>query len=94
MERKISVEGVFIEIGRIASTDLLAEFIERNERGQLIADKRGETKTEGMFAAGDVTDCEFKQISIAVGQGTIAALSAYQYLQMKKGASTVIDNSR
>jgi thioredoxin-disulfide reductase len=93
-ERKISVEGVFIEIGRIASTDLLAEFIERNERGQLIADKRGETKTEGMFAAGDVTDCEFKQISIAVGQGTIAALSAYQYLQMKKGASTVIDNSR
>ena len=31
----------------------------------------------------DVTDCETKQISVAVGQATIAALNAYQYLQLQ-----------
>ena len=43
-----------------------------------------ETKTPGIFAAGDVTDCEFKQIKVAMGQGTTAALAAYQYLQSVK----------
>lgn len=81
-EFNIEVDGVFVEIGRIASTDLVENFVDRTSRGQIIANNRCETKTPGVFAAGDVSGLsEFKQISVAVGQATIAALSAYQYLQ-------------
>ena len=81
-EFKIEVDGVFVEVGRIASTDLVEDFVERTPGGQIITNNRCETKTPGMFAAGDVSSLsEFKQISIATGQATIAALCAYQYLQ-------------
>jgi thioredoxin-disulfide reductase len=80
-EREIVLNGVFIEVGRIASTDLVADLVELNDFRQIIVNHRGETKTPGLFAAGDVTDAEFKQITVAMGQATVAALSAYQYLQ-------------
>ncbi len=91
-ERTIELEGVFIEVGRLASTDLVADFVDRNEKSQILASPKGETKTPGLFAAGDVTDCEFKQITVAIGQATTAALSAYQYLQLKQGKSFVPKN--
>ncbi len=81
-EKEIWLDGVFVEIGRIASTDLIADFAERDERNQIIVKPNMETKTPGLFAAGDVVTCEFKQITIAMGQATIAALSAYQHIQM------------
>jgi len=89
-ERELSIEGVFVEIGRIASTDLVAEFAERNTQNKIIINDRCETKTPGLFAAGDVTNSEFKQITIATGQGTVAALAAYQYIQQQKGLSAEI----
>lgn len=88
--REIATDGVFVEAGRIASTDVVAELAERNSQNKIITGKNGDTSTPGLFAAGDVTDCEFKQITIATGQGTIAALSAYQYLQMKKGQPVAV----
>ncbi len=83
-EQEIDVDGVFIEVGRIASTDLVNDLADRNDKNQIIINSKTETKTPGLFAAGDVTDCEFKQITVAMGQATVAALSAYQYLQMLK----------
>lgn len=83
-EKEIALDGVFVEIGRIAKTDLVADFVDRDENSQIIVNERCETKTPGMFAAGDVTNVEFKQITIAMGQATTAALVAYQYLQLKK----------
>jgi len=44
----------------------------------------GSTMVEGLFAAGDVTDVREKQIAVAVGQGAMAALSAYKYLSDNK----------
>jgi NADH-dependent peroxiredoxin subunit F len=84
-EKELAVDGVFVEIGRIANTDLVADFVERDEVDQIIAGPRGTTKTPGIFAAGDVCAGVFKQITIAMGQATIAALAAYQYLQLKAG---------
>jgi len=84
-EKELIVDGVFIEIGRIAHTDLVAKLVERNEKGQIIADSRGRTLTSGLFAAGDVTNSAFKQLTIAMGSATTAALSAYQYLQLREG---------
>ena len=83
-EKEIAVDGVFVEVGRLASTDLVDDFVERNAGGQILVSDVGETKTPGLFAAGDVTDCKFKQITVAMGQATSAALSAYQYIQMKE----------
>ncbi len=92
---EIEVDGLFIEIGRIAHTDLVEKYIKRDKRKQLLVDVNCLTKTPGMFACGDVTDIKFKQITTATGQGTIAALSAYQYLQLKEGneQKVVMDRS-
>lgn len=79
--KEINVDGAFIEIGRIAHTDLLELLVDRNEKKELVVDNSTKTRTEGLFACGDVTQVEFKQIPIAMGQATISALSAYQYLQ-------------
>ncbi len=94
-EKEIIIEGVFIEVGRIAHTDLVANLVERDESGQIKVDKKQMTKTPGLFAGGDVVSGEFKQITIASGEATIAALAAYQYIQQKQGKETkkVLDRS-
>lgn len=93
--RDLEVNGLFVEIGRIAHTDLVGELVKRNEWSQVIVDEKCQTSQPGVFAAGDVTNVEFKQITVAVGQGTIASLAAYQYLQLKQGKQpgSIIDRS-
>lgn len=81
-DRIIDVDGLFIEIGRIAHTDLAADLVDRDKRDQIIVDEKCCTSCPGIFAAGDVTQVPFKQITIAAGQATIAALAAYEYLQL------------
>ncbi|MFH1822139.1 MAG: thioredoxin-disulfide reductase, partial [Patescibacteria group bacterium] len=83
--KEIVVDGVFIEIGRIAHTDLISNLVKRDEKNQIVINEKCQTSTEGIFAAGDVTTVPFKQITIGTGQGTIAALAAYEYLQLKQG---------
>ncbi|MCK5319896.1 thioredoxin-disulfide reductase [Candidatus Parcubacteria bacterium] len=83
-EKEITLDGVFVEVGRIAHTDLVAGFVERDKADQIIVKSNCDTKTPGIFAAGDVVVGDFKQITIAMGQATIAALAAYQYLQLKE----------
>lgn len=80
---EFAVQGVFIEIGRIARTDLVEELTERDEKSQIKINDKCETSTPGLYAIGDVTTIPFKQITVACGHGTIAALAAYQYLQEK-----------
>ena len=82
-EREIKLDGVFIEIGRIANTDLVADLVDRDKSDQIIVNAKCETKTPGLYAAGDVTTTEFKQITVAMGQATTAVLAAYQYIQLK-----------
>lgn len=77
----LALDGVFVEIGRIASTDLIDDLVDRDERAQVLVDLKQATRTPGLFAAGDVVSGDFKQITIAVGQATLAALYAYQYIQ-------------
>jgi len=93
---ELKINGIFIEIGRIAHTDLVADLVKRDKRDQIIIDEKGKTGTKGLFAAGDVTQGEFKQITIAMGQATTAALAAYQYLQLKEGKNgrVIADRSK
>ncbi len=80
-ERSLEVDGLFIEIGRVAQTNWLSDLVNTDENDQIKVNRRTETKTPGLFAAGDVTDNEFKQITVACGQATTAALASYQYIQ-------------
>lgn len=82
--KELEVAGLFVEIGHEPETDLVADLVKRDSKGQVVVDLSGRTSLAGMFAAGDVTQSEFKQIVIGCGQGAVAALSAYKYLQNKK----------
>ena len=81
-KKELPVEGVFVEIGSIPATGFLKDLVDFNEQDEIkINPKTCETKTPGLFAAGDVTDVKDKQIIVAAGEGAKAALSAYEYLQ-------------
>lgn len=54
--------------------------MELSPRGEIVVDERGHTSLPGVFAAGDATTVPYKQIVIAMGEGSKAALSAFDYL--------------
>jgi len=83
-EKELEIDGLFIEIGHEPKTDMLADLVKRDTLGQIIVDLNGKTSLDGIFAAGDVTANEFKQIIIGCGQGAVAALSAYKFIQEGK----------
>ena len=76
---QLAVQGVFIEIGLIPNSEF-AKDIEKNQFREIKVNCRNETNIPGVFAAGDVTDVPEKQIIIAAGEGSKAALSAFRYL--------------
>ncbi|WP_027962634.1 alkyl hydroperoxide reductase subunit F [Halomonas halodenitrificans] len=79
--RKIDLEGVFVQIGLVPNTEWLQDSpIELSERGEIVVDARGMTSVPGIFAAGDVTTVPYKQIVIAMGEGSKAALGAFDHL--------------
>jgi len=80
IEHEESCEGVFIEIGLMPSTNF-ADIVEKDQWKQIVIDKRNKTSVPGIFAAGDCTDVADKQIGIAVGEGSKAALELIKYLQ-------------
>jgi len=83
-EKILPVDGVFVEIGWRPATTFLKELVAFNEKKEIIIDLQTcQTKTPGVFAAGDVTAGKYKQIIIACGQGARAALAIYDYLEKK-----------
>jgi alkyl hydroperoxide reductase subunit F len=79
-ETELSVDGVFAEIGWIPNTAFLEGFVDMNPEKEIIIDIDCHTSVPGIFAAGDVTNIRTKQIITAAGEGSKAALSAYDYL--------------
>lgn len=88
-QRELAVQGVFVEIGHVAKTSWVGDLVDYDEHKQIQVNKNCETKTPGLFAAGDVTDIAYKQIIISGGEGSKAALQAYKYLQQTKGIKGV-----
>jgi len=80
--KTLKIEGVFVEIGSQPATSFVKGLVDFNERDEIVVNpKTGETKTKGLFAAGDVSDIIYKQIVIAAGEGAKAAFSVSNYLQ-------------
>ncbi len=73
-------DGVFIFIGHDPNSDMFQGQLERDEFGYVVTDKLMRTNIEGVFAAGEVQDRIFRQVSTSVGQGTAAAISAERWL--------------
>jgi len=77
---EVPLEGVFVQIGLLPNTDWLRGTVALSPRGEIEVDARGQTSVPGVFAAGDVTTVPYKQIVIAMGEGSKAALAAFDHL--------------
>lgn len=84
-EKKIELDGIFGSIGNEPMVNLFKEYIDVNERNFIITDEHMRTNVEGVYAVGDVREKEYRQITTAVADGTIAALEAEKYINKIKG---------
>ncbi len=81
---EVPVQGIFVEIGLVPSTDLVKGLVELNQYGQVVVDPRTEqTKTLGIWAAGDCTDSLYHQNNIASGDAVRALEDIYLHLHTK-----------
>jgi alkyl hydroperoxide reductase subunit F len=78
--KHLDMDGIFVQIGLIPNTEWLKGSIDLSKHGEIEIDRRGGTSLPGVFAAGDATTVPFKQIVIAAGEGSKAALSAFDHL--------------
>ena len=77
---EVALAGIFVQIGLLPNTDWLKGTLAVSPRGEIEVDARGQTSLPGVFAAGDATTVPYKQIIIAMGEGSKAALSAFDHL--------------
>lgn len=79
--KQIELAGIFVQIGLMPNSDFLkTSDVNLSPRGEIEVNAKGETSVAGVFAAGDVTTVPYKQIIIAMGEGSKASLSAFDHL--------------
>lgn len=76
----VELEGVFVQIGLLPNSEWVKGTVNTTQFGEIDIDNKGQTNIPGVFAAGDVTNIPYKQIVIAMGEGSRSALSAFDYL--------------
>jgi len=76
------MDGIFVQIGSVPATGFLGKLVDFNESNEIKVNLATlGASVNGVFAAGDCNDTKWKQAIIASGQGAVAALSVYEYLQ-------------
>ncbi|NTS76214.1 alkyl hydroperoxide reductase subunit F [Catenovulum sp. SM1970] len=78
--KRVDLAGVFVQIGLVPNSEFVDGVIDLTRFGEVIVDEKNHTSEPGIFACGDVTTVPYKQIVIAMGEGSKAALSAFDYL--------------
>ncbi|WP_352337007.1 alkyl hydroperoxide reductase subunit F [Psychrobacter sp. 16-MNA-CIBAN-0192] len=81
--KELDLAAIFVQIGLVPNSEFVKGFVDLNRFGEIEIDERCRTDRKGIFACGDVTTVPFKQINIAMGEGSKAALSAFEYLVMQ-----------
>ncbi|MBN8212790.1 MAG: alkyl hydroperoxide reductase subunit F [Xanthomonadales bacterium] len=76
----LALDGIFVQIGLLPNTEWLKGTLALSPRGEIVIDERGQTSLPGVFAAGDATTVPYKQIVIAMSEGSKAALGAFDHL--------------
>jgi NADH-dependent peroxiredoxin subunit F len=76
----IEADAFFVQLQPEPNSRLVKELVSTDEEDRIVVDMRNRTTLPGLLAAGDVTNVGFEQILVALGEGSKAALTAYQYL--------------
>jgi len=91
-EHRVELEGVFVQIGLVPNTEWLKDSgLALSNFGEIEIDAKAATNLPGVFAAGDVTTVPYKQIVIAMGEGSKAALSAFDYIIRNAPAEAIAE---
>jgi thioredoxin reductase (NADPH) len=83
-EYEMKIDGVFVFIGYVPNTESLKGIVELNNYGEIIVDQSMRTNLPGVFAAGDSIAKRYRQVTTAVADGTIAALSVSEFVNETK----------
>ncbi|QGY42274.1 FAD-binding protein [Maribellus comscasis] len=78
---ELTTDGTFIFVGYQPNTESIKGLVDLNERGEIVVDSGMKTSVDGVFAAGDCITKRYRQVTTAVADGTIAALSVSEYLR-------------
>ncbi len=81
-QHEVDLKAVFIQIGLVPNSSFLKGVVDLSQYGEVIINAKGETSEPGIFACGDVTTVPYKQIVVALGEGSKSALTAFEYLIM------------
>ena len=79
-KRTLEVDGAFVAVGQIPQCEIFRDIITLNESGYVAADENCRTNLDGIFVAGDCRNKTVRQLTTAVGDGSVAALAAIDYL--------------
>jgi len=77
---RVKVDGVFVYVGARPNTQFLGNLVERDGAGFIVTDENLATKTAGLYVAGDARKKPLRQITTAVGDGALAAVSLEHYI--------------
>lgn len=80
-ESQIPTDGVFIFIGHTPNTGFVRGQLEMDKAGYIVTDKLMQTSVEGVFAAGEAADPNYRQVITSAGMGAAAAMQAVKYLE-------------
>ncbi len=83
-ETVLPISGLFIAIGQEPETEVVEGLLERDEKGYLKATEECKTSVEGMFVAGDCRTKQVRQLTTATADGSVAALTACEYLEQNR----------
>lgn len=81
--KTLSLSAVFVQIGLVPNSEIARDLVKLTPQGEIEIDAKCRTDRAGIFACGDVTTVPFKQINIAMGEGSKAGLAAFEYLMMQ-----------
>ncbi len=74
---ELPIDGVFVQIGLVPNSQVFSDLVDSTAQGEIKIDAHCRTNVPGVYAAGDVSNVPYKQIVIAMGEGSKAALSAF-----------------
>ncbi|MDO9575325.1 MAG: NAD(P)/FAD-dependent oxidoreductase [bacterium] len=80
-EKEISVSGVFVYVGLNQNSRFLRGVVKLDKLGFVVTNEKMKTSVPGIFAVGDVRSKDVRQVSTAVGEGTLAAIAAEKYIR-------------
>jgi len=92
--QRADLAGVFVQIGLVPNSQFVEGLVERNRFGEIVIDDKCRTSAEGIFACGDVTTVPYKQIVVSMGEGSKAALAAFEYLLTHRAAESDDETDR